>query len=191
MSAQDILGQDEIDALIEGAKPVAPAEPAPAEGEARGYDFGRSARIVRGRMPALEMVNDRFARLFRTTLYNLLRRAAVVAPAALQFVKFGDYVNRLKLPTSLNLCQFAPLRGTGLLVLDPNLVFSIVDIFFGGKGRQAQIEGREFSATENNVIRNLLGTACENPGCLGAHCLLRTCRYSAACMADRANTHSR
>jgi len=86
----------------------------------------------------------------------------VVAPGTLQFVKFGDYVNRLKLPTSLNLCEFAPLRGTGLLVLEPNLVFAIVDLFFGGKGRHAKIEGREFSAIENSIVKSLLGTACEN-----------------------------
>src|ERR1700760_806811 len=135
MSDQDILGQDEINALINGAKQDAPAEPSAAAGEAPSFDFGRSARIVRGRMPTLEMINDRFARLFRTTIYNMLRRTAVVAPASIQFVKFGDYVNRLKLPTSLNLCQFEPMRGTGLIVLDPHLVFSIVDVFFGGKGR--------------------------------------------------------
>ncbi len=97
MSDQDILGQDEIDALINGAQQDVAAEPAPAAGEAQSFDFGRSARIVRGRMPTLEMINDRFARLFRTTIYNMLRRTAVVAPATLQFVKFGDYVNRLKL----------------------------------------------------------------------------------------------
>jgi flagellar motor switch protein FliM len=162
MSDQDILGQDEIDALINGAKQDAPAAPPPAAGEAQSFDFGRSARIVRGRMPTLEMINERFARLLRTTIYNMLRRTAVVAPGSLQFVKFSDYVNRLKLPTSLNLCQFEPLRGTGLLVLDPHLVFAIVDIFFGGKGRHAKIEGREFSAIENNIVKTLLLNACEN-----------------------------
>jgi flagellar motor switch protein FliM len=162
MSDQDILGQDEIDALINGARQDVPAEPELADGDTHAYDFGRSARIVRGRMPTLEMINDRFARLFRTSIYNLLRRTAVVAPAALQFIKFSDYVNRLKLPTSLNLCQFAPLRGTGLLVLDPHLVFALVDLFFGGKGRHAKIEGREFSAIENSVVKTLLDSACEN-----------------------------
>jgi flagellar motor switch protein FliM len=167
MSGQDILGQDEIDALIKGVQQGALAEeppppPPPEAGEARGYDFGRSARIVRGRMPTLEMINDRFARLFRTTIYNLLRRTAVVTPGSLQFVKFGDYVNRLMLPTSLNLCQFSPLRGTGLLVLDPKLVFALVDIYFGGKGRHAKIEGREFTAIENNVVNKLLANVCEN-----------------------------
>src|SRR5262249_51326005 len=119
MSGQDILGQDEIDALMKGVQQgviaETPTEAPPEAGAVRGYDFGRSVRIVRGRMPTLEMINDRFARLLRTTIYNMLRRTAVVAPGPMQFVKFGDYVNRLMLPTSLNLCQFAPLRGTGLL----------------------------------------------------------------------------
>src|SRR5689334_13713615 len=103
MSGQDILGQDEIDALmngVQGAVAQAPSAPEAEPGSARGYDFGRSARIVRGRMPTLEMINDRFARLLRTTIYNMLRRTAVVAPDTMQFVKFCDYVNRLMLPTS-------------------------------------------------------------------------------------------
>jgi len=162
MSGQDILGQDEIDALMNGGKAEPAEAPPPDDGAPREYDFGRSARIVRGRMPTLEMINERFARLFRTAIYNLLRRTAVVSPGTLQFVKFSDYVNRLKLPTSLNLCQFSPLRGTGLLVLDPNLVFALVDIFFGGKGRHAKIEGREFTAIENDIVSKLLVSACEN-----------------------------
>jgi flagellar motor switch protein FliM len=165
MSGQDILGQDEIDALMRGVQggivETAPAPP-PAEGEARGYDFGRSVRIIRGRMPTLEMINERFARLLRTTIYNMLRKTAVVAQDSMQFVKFCDYVNKLMLPTSLNLCQFAPLRGTGLLVLDPKLVFALVDLFFGGKGRHAKIEGREFTAIETNIVKMLLTSACGN-----------------------------
>jgi flagellar motor switch protein FliM len=86
----------------------------------------------------------------------------VVAQDSMQFVKFCDYVNKLMLPTSLNMCQFAPLRGTGLLVLDPKLVFALVDLFFGGKGRHAKIEGREFTAIETNIVRMLLSAACEN-----------------------------
>jgi len=162
MSGQDILAQDEIDALINGAGDDVPAESVAARGDTRSFDLGRTARIVRGRMPTLEMINDRFARHFRTTIYNLLRRTAVVSPGALQFIKFSDYVNRLKVPASLNLCQFAPLRGTGLLVIDPHLVFAIIDLFFGGKGRHAKIEGREFSPLETNIVRSLLVSACDN-----------------------------
>jgi flagellar motor switch protein FliM len=162
MSAQDILGQDEIDALMKQAlQGAGEPEPAPVSDAADGpvgYDFGRSARIVRGRMPTLEMINDRFARLFRTSLYNMLRRTATVSADTIKFLKFSDYVNKLMLPTSLNIVQFQPWRGTGLLVLDPKLVFSLVDIFFGGKGRHAKIEGREFTPLETHLVHTLLGS---------------------------------
>jgi flagellar motor switch protein FliM len=163
MSGQDILGQDEIDALINGVDSGSIAADAPpAPGEARGYDFSHNVRIVRGRMPTLEMINERFARLLRTSLYNLLRRSAVISVRSLEIVKFGEYVHTLHLPTSLNLVKFNPLRGTGLVILDPKLVFALVDMFFGGKGRHAKIEGREFTAIETQIIRSLLGSAFEN-----------------------------
>jgi flagellar motor switch protein FliM len=106
-------------------------------------------RIVRGRMPTLEMINDRFARLFRTSLFTMLRRTPEDHGAADPDVKFSDYVHSLHVPTNLNMVKFLPLRGTGLIVLDPKLVFAAVDNFFGGDGRFAKIEGREFTATEN------------------------------------------
>ncbi len=131
----------------------------PERDEARGYDFGKNTRIVRGRMPTLEMINERFGRLLRTSIYNLLRRAPAISVGSVQILKFGEYVRTLHLPTSLNLVRFAPLRGTGLVILDPKLVFALVDLFFGGKGRHAKIEGREFTAIENQIIDSLLSHA--------------------------------
>ena len=125
-------------------------------GEARQYDFTNQVRIVRGRMPTLEMINERFARLFRTALFNMLRRAPEVAVAPVRMQKFSEYVHSLHVPTNLNLVKILPLRGTGLVVLDPKFVFAVVDNFFGGSGRFAKIEGREFTATETRVIHMLL-----------------------------------
>jgi flagellar motor switch protein FliM len=160
MSGQDILGQDEIDALMNGGVlPVTPVEAPPGKDEARDYDFGNNVRIVRGRMPTLEMINERFGRLLRTSLYNLLRQSAVISVGSVEILKFSDYVRGLHLPTSLNLVKFNPLRGTGLVILDPKLVFALVDVFFGGHGRHAKIEGREFTAVENRVIGTLLDSA--------------------------------
>jgi flagellar motor switch protein FliM len=158
MSGQDILGQDEIDALMNGvgSGAIETEPPPPSKDEARGYDLGKSVRIVRGRMPTLEMINERFGRLLRTSLYNLLRQSAVISVGTVEIIKFGEYVRKLHLPTSLNLVRFHPLRGTGLVILDPKLVFSLVDAFFGGEGRHAKIEGRDFTAIENRVIGSLL-----------------------------------
>jgi len=157
MSGQEILNQDEIDALIHGVDSGAvKTESLPEPGEARSYDFATQVRIVRGRMPTLEMINERFARLFRISLFNLLRRSPEIAVGPVQMNKFSEYVHSLHVPTSLNLVRIHPLRGMGLIVCDPKLVFAVVDNFFGGNGRFAKIEGREFTATENRIIQMLL-----------------------------------
>jgi flagellar motor switch protein FliM len=157
MSGDKILDQAEIDALIHGVDSGAVStEPAPSAGEVRSYDFQTQMRIVRGRMPTLEMINERFARLFRVSLYNLLRRSPEISLAPVAIKKFSEYVHTLHVPTNLNLVKINPFRGTALIMLDPKLVFAIVDSFFGGTGRHAKIEGRDFTATEQRIIHMLL-----------------------------------
>jgi flagellar motor switch protein FliM len=158
MAGQDVLNQDEIDALLHGVDKgtVSTEADAPAPGEVRPFDFANQVRIVRGRMPTLEMINDRFARQFRTSLFAMLRRQPEITVMPIQMLKFVDYVQSLAVPTNLNMVKFLPLRGTGLIVLDPKLVFAAVDNFFGGVGRFAKIEGREFTATENRIIHMVL-----------------------------------
>jgi flagellar motor switch protein FliM len=157
---QDILSQDEIDALLHGVddRVVERDEPLP-EGEAANYDLTSQDRIVRGRMPTLEMVNARFARYTRISLFNLLRKNADVQVGGLQVMKFGEYVHTMYVPTSLNMVKVRPLRGTALFVLDAKLVFKLVDNFFGGEGRHAKIEGREFTPTENRIVHKMLEQA--------------------------------
>lgn len=158
MSTTEILSQDEIDVLLHGIDSGSVrAEEAPAPGEVRGYDLTSQDRIVRGRMPTLEMINERFARHFRISLFNMLRRTADVAIQGVRVIKFSEYVHSLYVPTSLNLTRLRPLRGTGLVVIDPKLVFLVVDNFFGGSGRfYTKIEGREFTPMEMRVIRIVL-----------------------------------
>ena len=157
MSSEKILDQAEIDALIHGVDSGAVnTDPGPSPGEIRSYDFQNQMRIVRGRMPTLEMINERFARLFRVSLYNLLRRSPEISVAPVAIKKFSEYVHTLHVPTNLNLVKINPFRGTALIVLDPKLVFAVVDNFFGGTGRHAKIEGREFTATEQRIIHMIL-----------------------------------
>jgi len=160
MAVNDVLSQEEIDALlsgIEGGEVETGGDEPPADDGIRPYDFTSQDRIVRGRMPTLEMVNERFARHFRISLFNMLRRAAEISVGGVQMLKFGEYVHRLYVPTSLNLVRIKPLRGTALVVIDPRLVFTVVDNFFGGTGRlHAKIEGREFTPTETRIIQLML-----------------------------------
>ncbi|MGV8836180.1 flagellar motor switch protein FliM [Cellvibrio sp.] len=157
---QDLLSQDEIDALLHGVDDgdidtEGDAEP----GTVRNYDLTSQDRIVRGRMPTLEMINERFARYTRISMFNLLRRTADVSVGGVQIQKFGEYVHTLYVPTSLNMVKFRPLRGTALIILDARLVFKLVDNFFGGDGRHAKIEGREFTPTELRVVQMVLNQA--------------------------------
>ena len=157
----DLLSQDEIDALLHGVDDVEEEEIeedfAEEEGGMSDYDFSSQDRIVRGRMPTLEMVNERFARHMRISLFNMMRRTAEVSINGIQMIKFGEYVHTLFVPTSLNMVRFRPLKGTALITMEARLVFILVDNFFGGDGRyHAKIEGREFTPTERRIIQMLL-----------------------------------
>ncbi|BBP60811.1 MULTISPECIES: flagellar motor switch protein FliM [unclassified Pseudomonas] len=160
MAVQDLLSQDEIDALLHGVDDgLVQTENAAEPGSVKSYDLTSQDRIVRGRMPTLEMINERFARYTRISMFNMLRRSADVAVGGVQVMKFGEYVHSLYVPTSLNLVKIKPLRGTALFILDAKLVFKLVDNFFGGDGRHAKIEGREFTPTELRVVRMVLEQA--------------------------------
>ncbi len=154
---QDLLSQDEIDALLHGVDDgdIETEEDVDEEG-IRNYDLASQDRIVRGRMPTLEMINERFARYTRISLFNLLRRNADVSTGGVQIMKFGEYIHTLYVPTSLNIVKIRPLRGAGLFIFDAKLVFKLVDNFFGGDGRHAKIEGREFTPTEIRVVHMVL-----------------------------------
>ena len=160
MAVQDLLSQDEIDALLHGVDDgLVQTDSAAEPGSIKSYDLTSQDRIVRGRMPTLEMINERFARYTRISMFNMLRRSADVAVGGVQVMKFGEYVHSLYVPTSLNLVKLKPLRGTALFILDAKLVFKLVDNFFGGDGRHAKIEGREFTPTELRVVRMVLEQA--------------------------------
>ncbi|MES9990307.1 MAG: flagellar motor switch protein FliM [Candidatus Thiodiazotropha sp.] len=165
MSANDLLSQEEIDALLHGVDngDVATETDVVESNGVNSYDFTSQDRIVRGRLPTLEMINERFARLFRTSLFNMLRRTADLSVSGIQMQKFSEFVHSLFVPTSLNMIRVPPLRGKGLFVIDPKLVFSVVDNYFGGSGRfHTKIEGRDFTPTENRVIQLLLSRAFED-----------------------------
>jgi len=158
--SNDILSQDEVDALLGGVDDGeidTSTGTAPAAGEVRPFDFNNQERIVRGRMPTLEMINDRFSRYFRMSFFNLLRKTPETTLNGIESVKFNDYMQALPAPTSLSLIKMEPLRGIGLVMLDPKLVFVLVDHFFGGDGSiQAGPGERELTTTELRVVEKFV-----------------------------------
>ncbi|PSV28766.1 MULTISPECIES: flagellar motor switch protein FliM [unclassified Photobacterium] len=154
----DLLTQDEIDALLHGVdEPEDELHDHEVASDVATFDFSSQDRIVRGRMPTLELINERFARHMRISLFNMLRKTAEVSINGVQMIKFGEYQNTLYVPTSLNMVRFRPLKGTALITMEARLVFILVENFFGGDGRfHAKIEGREFTPTERRIVQMLL-----------------------------------
>lgn len=163
--AEDILSQQEVDALLRGVTSEPEQETPAPRGGVRAYDIGRDERIVRGRMPGLELINERFARLLRIGLFGFARREVAVSVAVPRVQKYDDFIAGLASPASLNVVSAGPLPGFGLFVMDAGLVFQMVETLFGGGAQPAaRVEARDFTPTEQRVIRRLLSVVFEAYG---------------------------
>jgi flagellar motor switch protein FliM len=156
---QQILSQDEVDALLQGitgeSQKLEPEE-APTDG-IRQYNLANQERIVRGRMPTMEIINERFARNVRIGLFNFIRKSPEISIGGVRVQKYSAFLREIVVPTNFNIVSVRPLRGSGLMVCDPTLVFAVIDALFGGSGKYHQrIEGRDFSPTEQRVIMRLV-----------------------------------
>jgi flagellar motor switch protein FliM len=164
--ADDFLSQEEVNVLLKGVagQGISQQGSGPPAGF-RPYNLATQERIVRGRMPTLEIINERFARLLRLGLFNFMRRSANVTAGPVRVIKFSEFVRNLVVPSNLNLVHVKPLRGTSLFVFDPTLVFLVVDNLFGGDGRlQPKAERRDFTQTEQRIIQRLLNLVFDSYG---------------------------
>ena len=167
MAYEAFLSQDEVDALLAGVTGESDSkkEAANVNDGARAYDLSSPDRVVRRRMQTLELINERFARQMRHVLLNFMRRSADITVGAIKILKYSDFERNLPVPSNLNMVQMKPLRGTALFTYDPNLVFLVIDSLFGGDGRyHTRVEGRDFTTTEQRIIRRLLNLTLESYG---------------------------
>jgi flagellar motor switch protein FliM len=162
--SESFLSQEEVDALLEGVTGESQkiVEDVAEAGSVRNYDISSQERIVRGRMPTMEIVNERFARNLRIGLFNFIRRSPEVSVGPVAVQKYSAFLRELAVPTNFNIVAVRPLRGSGLIVCEPALVFGVIDTLYGGNGKfQTRIEGRDFSATEQRVINRLVDVVCD------------------------------
>lgn len=153
-----LLSQEEIDALLRGMDSgQVDTKPDPLDRSGIVcFDFTNQDRIIRGRMPTLEIINDHFSRLYRNNLASALRRIVDVSSRGIQMSKFGEFMKTLPMPSSLHVFKMEPLRGYAILALESKLIFTLLDLFFGGSGKSAfRIEGREFTAIESRLIHKV------------------------------------
>jgi flagellar motor switch protein FliM len=160
----EFLSQEEVDALLKGVTGEVDeaVETANTDGP-QPYNIATQERIVRGRMPTLEIINERFARLMRIGMFNFMRRNPEVSVGPVRVLKYNEFVRNLVVPTNINIMQLKPLRGSGLMVFDPSLVFAVVDNLFGGDGRfHTRVEGRDFTLTEQRIIQRMLAVIADD-----------------------------
>ena len=162
----EFLSQDEVDALLQGVSGPDDEPDGAAGGDGEGprtYDLAKQERIVRGRMPTLEIINERFARNLRVGLFNFMRRSPEVSVGAVRVQKYSEFVRNLVVPTNLNIVSPRPLRGNALFVFEPTLVFTVVDNMFGGDSRfHTRVEGRDFTPTEQRIVQRMLAVVLES-----------------------------
>ena len=155
--SNEFLTQDEVDALLNGVSGEEDEVVQEDIGGVRSYNLATQERIVRGRMPTLEVINERFARLLRIGLFNFMRRSPEISVGPVRVIKYSEFIRNLVVPTNLNVVQVKPLRGNALFVFEPTLVFLVVDNLFGGDGRfHSRVEGRDFTPTEQRIIQRML-----------------------------------
>jgi len=182
-----VLTQSEVDALLsavaEGSVEVGTpgaggAQAAGAEGVAGGeggdwnaagdvsgpevtpYDLTNQDRVIRGRMPTLDIIYERFIRLYRMSLSNSLRKIATISIISTDLLKFGEFVNTLPIPSCMCIMRFESLRGPALLVFESKLAYALVDSFFGGTDRPyTKIEGKEFTRIELSIMKKVMDLA--------------------------------
>jgi flagellar motor switch protein FliM len=162
--SEAFLSQAEVDALLEGVTGESQQveKEAPATEGVRGYNLSNQERIVRGRMPTMEIVNERFSRNLRLGLFNFIRRSPEISVGAVKAQKYSAFLRELVVPTNFNVMAVRPLRGNGLVVCEPTLLFGVIDSLFGGNGKfHTRIEGRDFSPTEQRVIARLVEVVAE------------------------------
>ncbi|MFP3927572.1 MAG: flagellar motor switch protein FliM [Desulfobacteraceae bacterium] len=161
-----LLSQEEVDALLNGldsGEIETDQEPRAADGNLELFDWTTQERDIKGSMPLLGVVNNRFAQRMKGALSTSLRKMLEVSPAAPEMIKFMDFKQSLPIPTSLHLFKMDPLRGTGILVIESPLVFNLVEAFFGGRGaKSTKIEGRDFTPIENKIIEKVVHIALSN-----------------------------
>ena len=156
----NLLSQEELAALSEGVRDgsIETDTGFNTRVRVRKHDLASEDSSLGVNVSSVDMINERFIRLFRLGLLEVLRTSPRVNPTRVQILKFGDYLKGLKPPLSVNMVRMNPLRGNSVIIIDPNVVFSSLDSFFGGfgKGVGELPSGRLFTPTESRIIKIIL-----------------------------------
>lgn len=159
----EFLSQDEVDALLTNVEAQGPDAPLPMANPlgAKSFDLAAQKRITRDRLPTLDRIHERFAKLLRIGMFNFVGRNAEITCAQIRFVKYSDFLKDMQVPCNINIVKMKPLRGKAIVAFEPNLVYLMIDNLFGGDGRFHTLsENREATATEQRIVMRMLEVVC-------------------------------
>lgn len=162
-----VLSQNEVDALLNAVSDGRlDDQDKDGSGDTSGiihYDLANQDRIIRGRMPTLDIIHDRFIRLFRVSLSAALRKVANIGVNSSGPIKFGEFMNSLPLPSCLNILRLEPLRGSAVMVIESKLLYALVDSLFGGNDvPYTKIEGKDFTPIEIKIAKRIVMSAIDD-----------------------------
>ena len=162
-----ILSQSEVDALLDAVndedEDAGKVDQDDQDVEIKPYDLTSQDKVIRGRMPILEIIYERFVRSFRVSLSNSLRKVSTISIISTDLLKFGEFVNTLPIPSCMCIIRFNELRGPALLVFESKMAYAIIDSYFGGSDRPyTKVEGKEFTQIELFFMKKVMDMAIEN-----------------------------
>jgi len=154
-----VLNQDEIDSLLGfDANTTTSVELTGVQA------LINSALVSYERLPMLEIVFDRLVRLATTSLRNFTSDNVEVSLESISSVRFGDYLNSIPLPAILSVIKAEEWDNFGLLTVDSNLIYSMIDVLLGGRriGGQIRVEGRPYTTIEMALARRMIEVILED-----------------------------
>ncbi len=165
---EKVLSQDEVDALLKGVELgdiETESASAPETEGARTFDLTSQDRVIRGRMPGLEMINERFSRFFRDSISSIIMKFIDIHIHTMELTKFSDFMKTIPLPSSINIFKMEPLKGNALFVIEAPMVFAFIEYFFGASSaKHVKSEGRYFTPIEQRIIKKVVTMGLKNLG---------------------------
>jgi flagellar motor switch protein FliM len=154
ITAGSVISDEEANALLSTE---------PATGDVRPYDLCSGLRINRGRLPTLELLHEAFARQFRPSLYQLLKREPEITFQGVQLQKASEYLATLSANACIGIARARPMPGQVMFTLDPTLVYLMVDTYFGGSGRSTErTPDKALTPTELCFAQMIIKLACSD-----------------------------
>ncbi|WP_457678209.1 flagellar motor switch protein FliM [Thermovibrio sp.] len=155
--SEEFLSQEEIDALLGGGQ----SKEEEKKSEVYPFDFSQVEHIKKGGVPGLELLFERWVKIYREAIRRLVPQVAMITKESVYITRFNNFISKIPMPASYSIVSIRPFKENFLFILDSRLVFVVISVMFGGPAKPFKIEGREFTKLEMRIIEDLVKVALE------------------------------